>query len=42
MARQIHIELNEIEQYSRKGCIRIYGLNVPPNTNYVSAVLHLL
>ena len=42
MARQIHIELNEIEQYSRKGCIRIYGLNVHPNTNYVSAVLHFL
>ena len=40
MARQIHIELNEIEQYSREGCI--YGLNVHPNTNYVSAVLHFL
>ena len=33
MARQIHIELSE--QYSHKGCIRIYRPNVPPNTNYV-------
>ena len=35
----IHIELNNLEQYSRKTCIRIQGLNIPQSTDTTDAVL---
>ena len=39
MGRQLHIELNDLEQYSRKTCIRIQGLNIPQNTDTTDAIL---
>ena len=39
MGGQLHIELNDLEQSSRKTCIRIQGLNIPQNTETTDAVL---
>ena len=39
MGRQLHIELNDLEKYSRKTCIRIQGINIPQNTDTTDAVL---
>ena len=39
MGRQLHNELNDLEQYSRKTCICIQGLNIPQNTDTTDALL---
>ena len=39
MGIQSHIEVNDLEQYSRKTCIRIQGLNIPQNTDTTDEVL---
>ena len=41
MARQLHCELNELEQYGRKGCVRIFGYTFNPEMDTTRAVLLL-